>query len=163
MLVLLTIIGALVVFVIAAVVVGTEAFRLGHQPPPTVVDVDEAVAYVAEHLDEEHASRLTFDEVRKLVHAYLSHLRRQGVSALPGEEWRRRPERDVVIDDDAVAAVLGAADRLGLEVDDDDVLATLDLVVEYFSTVGAVGPPASRPELPPGPSGSGPDPRGNGH
>ena len=37
-------VAAVLVFVIAAVTVGREAFRLGHQPPPTIFDVDEAVA-----------------------------------------------------------------------------------------------------------------------
>jgi hypothetical protein len=145
-LVVLAILGAALVFVIAAVVVGRETFRLGHAPPPTIVDVDEAVAYVAENLDEEHASRLTFDEVRSIVGWYLAHLRGKGVSALPGEEPRVRVNRDVVIDDDAVAAVLGAADDVGLDVTDDDVVATLDLVLAYFVTVGAVGPPVGWPD-----------------
>ena len=146
MLVVLAVVGGVLVFVIAAVVVGRESFRLGHVPPPTIVDVDEAVAYVAEHLDEEHASRLTFDEVRELITAYIEHLRRKGVSALPGEEVRTRGDRDVVIDDDAVAAVLGAADEVGLDVTDDDVVATLDLVIAYFATVGAVGPAVGWPD-----------------
>jgi hypothetical protein len=80
------VVAALAVFAIAAATVGREAFRLGHQPPPTIFDLDEAVHYVADDLPEDAQARLTYDEVRLLVLAEVEHLRAQGVLGLLGEE-----------------------------------------------------------------------------
>jgi hypothetical protein len=136
-----TLVAALAVFVVAAVLVGREATRLGHQPLAAVVDVEEAVHYVADRLPEEQAVVLTYDDVRQLVQWYVAHLRRTGVSPPPGRE-PVAPEREVVVDDVALAAVLERADDAGMEVQDADVLAVVDLVVDYLASAGAVGPPA---------------------
>src|SRR5690606_28108033 len=79
------VVAALLVFVIAAVTVGRESFRLGHAPPATIVDLDEAVDHVAEALPPTAQARLTYDEVRALIVAQLDHLRSKGLSARPGE------------------------------------------------------------------------------
>ena len=44
------VVGGLLVFVIAAVVVGRETGRLARQAPRPVFDVDEAVVWIADHL-----------------------------------------------------------------------------------------------------------------
>jgi hypothetical protein len=93
------VVGAVAVFAVAAVTVGREAFRLGHQPRPTIFDLDEAVAYVADDLSDEAQALLSYDEVRRLVFAELEHLRDQGIIALPGEE----PERGRMLVEPAAA------------------------------------------------------------
>ena len=114
----------MLVFVIAAVTVGREAFRLGHQPPPTIFDLDEAVAQVADDLPFEAQARLTYDEVRQLIRAELDHLERPGVLAEPGRDVAL-PGGDtpevVLADDESVAVVLGRAEDPGLDVTDEDV------------------------------------------
>jgi hypothetical protein len=145
--VLFVVLGAVVVFVIAAVVIGREASRLGHEPRSAVIDVDEAIEHVADHLDEEHAARVTYDEVRQIVRAYLDHLRRRGVSAPPGRELPSGTG-PVVVDDDALAAALERVDDTELDLTDTDVLAVVDLIVDYLATVGAVGPPVEPPSDP---------------
>ncbi len=80
------VVAALLVFAIAAATVGREAFRLGHTPPPTIFDFDEAVVVVADALPPDAQGRLTYDDVRELVGAELDHLRRNGLLGLPGEE-----------------------------------------------------------------------------
>jgi hypothetical protein len=144
---LFIVLGALVVFVIAAVAVGREAFRLGHEPRSAVIDVDEAIEHVAEHLDEEHAARITYDEVRHIVRAYLDHLRRKGVSAAAGRELPQG-SGPVVVDDDALATAIERVDDAGLDLADTDVLAVVDLIVDYLAAAGAVGPPVEPPRDP---------------
>lgn len=153
MVVVFAVIGAALVFAIAAAFVGTETFRLGHTPTTAVFDLDEAVEYVADNLDEEAAAGLTYDEVRDLIRFSLEHLRAKGISAMPGEELAIDSDGPpvVVADDDAVAVVLGRADEQGLEVTDGAVLQVLDLLLAHLVEIGAVGP-AVPPPADPGPS-----------
>ena len=141
---LIAVIGAVVVFAIAAAFVGSEAFRLGHTPTSTVFDLDEAVAAVADGLRDDTAAGLTYDEVRALIRFSLDHLRSKGISALPGEElaYDDAGPPVVVADDDAVAIVLGRADDAGMVVTDDAVLEVLDLLLSHLVAIGAVGPVA---------------------
>jgi hypothetical protein len=137
------VVAALLVFAVAAATVGREAFRLGHQPPPTIFDLDEAVATVADALPVEAQGRLTYDEVRELIQAELDHLRSKGLFALPGEEVAADGERDVVVaDDEAVAVVLGAAEKAGLDVTDGDVYLVIAELHAHLAAIGAVGPQA---------------------
>ncbi len=143
---LFAVLAAVLVFAIAAATVGREAFRLGHQPPPTIFDIDEAVATVADALPAEAQARLTYDEVRELIVAALDRLETTGVLARPGHEVEL-PGGDtpevVLADDDAVAVVLGRAEAAGLDVSDEDVYQVITALHGYLAEIGAVGPPAS--------------------
>jgi hypothetical protein len=146
--VIFAVVGALLVFAIAAAFVGTEAFRLGHTPTSTIFDLDEAVLHVAENLSDEAALGLTMDEVRELIRFSLAHLRSKGVTALPGEELHHEDGPPVVVaDDDAVAVVLGEADAAGMEVTDVAVLEVLDLLLDHLVEIGAVGPAVPPPQI----------------
>ena len=141
---LFLIVGALVVFAIAAAFVGSETFRLGHETPAAIFDVDEAVAVVGDGLPPQVQAHLSYDDVRRLIVATLDHLQAKGLSAPPGEDPRiigERPEV-VVADDDAVAVVLGAVDREGLDVSDGDAFAVIRGLLQYLDQIGALGPPA---------------------
>lgn len=143
---LFVVLAALLVFAIAAATVGREAFRLGHQPPPTIFDLDEAVAQVADALPFDVQGRLTYDEVRELILAELDHLESRGVLAAPGDEVALQDggTPDVVVaDDDAVAVVLGRAEELAMDVTDEDVFQVIAALLGYLAEIGAVGPPAS--------------------
>jgi hypothetical protein len=142
--VVFVVVGALLVFAIAAALVGSETFRLGHTPTTTVFDLDEAVAQVADGLRDETAAGLTYDELHDLIVFSLEHLRDKGLGALPGEEVDVPADAPpvVVADDDAVAVVLGRADDAGMEVTDDAVLEVLDQLLSHLAQIGAVGPPA---------------------
>jgi hypothetical protein len=138
------VIGALVVFAIAAAFVGSEAFRLGHSPQAAIFDLDEAVHHVADGLPEDAQARLSYEEVRAMILATLDHLGTKGLSAMPGEEPDVPGDGPpvVVADDDAVAVVLGQIDLAGVEADDGDVYATISLLLDYLRDIGAVGPAA---------------------
>ena len=143
------VVGAALVFAIAAAFVGSEAFRLGHTPTTTVFDLDEAVAYVGDRLRDDTAAGLTYDEVRDLIRFSLDHLRAKGISALPGEELDLGVDGPpvVVADDEAVAVVLGRADDAGMVVTDEAVLEVLDLLLAHLVDIGAVGPAVEPPSL----------------
>jgi hypothetical protein len=138
------VIGAVVVFAIAAAFVGSETFRLGHETPSAIFDMDEALAAVGDALPEDVQARLTYDEVRQLILATLSHLERKGLAAAPGRDVRVIGERDeVVIDEaDAVAVGLGAVDTEGLEVSDEDAYEVIRALLAHLDRIGALGPPA---------------------
>lgn len=143
---LFAVVAAVLVFAIAAATVGREAFRLGHQPPPTIFDLDEAVAQVADALPFEAQARLSYDDVRALITTALDHLRDSGVLAAPGRDIAL-PGGDtpavVLADDEAVAVVLGRAEAAQLDVTDDDVYRVIAALHGYLADIGAVGPPAS--------------------
>lgn len=134
------VIGAVLVFAVAAAFVGTAAFRLGHEPRSAVFDLDEAVAHVAGVLPDSATARLSYDEVRALITIELEYLRTKGLAARPGEELRDRDGMpDVVADDDSVAVVVGYAEQEGLEVQDEDVFEVIAGLLDHLRAIGAVG------------------------
>jgi hypothetical protein len=135
------VLGALLVFAIAAAFVGSEAFRLGHETRSAIFDVDEAVQAVGDALPDDAQARLTYDEVRQLIVATLRHLESKGLAALPGDDVHT-PDEVVVAEDDAVAVVLGAVDREGLEVSDEDAYQVIHALLAHLDRIGALGPPA---------------------
>lgn len=139
---LFLVIGALLVFAIAAAFVGSEAFRLGHEVPAAIFDMDEAVQVVGDRLPPDVQARRTYDEVRHLIRATLDHLRGQGLTALPGEELPRSDGEVVVEEHDALAAVLAAVDAIGLDVADEDAAAVVERLLDHLADIGALGPRA---------------------
>ena len=61
--ILLVVVASLLVFVLAAVVIGREARRLDAVAPRTVYDQDDAVVFVADRLPAASQARLTPAEV----------------------------------------------------------------------------------------------------
>lgn len=138
------VVGAVLVFAIAAAFVGSEAFRLGHETPSAIFDLDEALHEVGDALPEAVQARLTYDEVRRLIAASLQHLEAKGLAAPPGRDVRVIGERAevVVAEDDTVAVVLGAVDKEGLEVSDEDAYEVIRGLLGYLDRIGALGPRA---------------------
>lgn len=137
------VVAVVAVFVIASAFVGTEVFRLGHETPAAIFDLDEAVSAVGDGLPTDVQGRLTYDEVRALILATLEHLRSKGVGALPGEEVTSLTDGEVIVrDDDVLAVVLGAAEAQGLGVDDADAVHVIDGLLRHLDRIGALGPKA---------------------
>lgn len=135
------VVGALMVFAIAATFVGSEAFRLGHQTPAAIFDLDEAISEVGDRLPPAAQARLTYDEVRTLIVATLGHLRSKGIMALPGEDTAASGREDVVVaEDDAVAVALAAIDASGLDLADEDAVEVTRALLGYLDGIGALGP-----------------------
>ena len=136
--------AAVVVFVIAAGVVGREAHRLDAVAPRSVYLIDEVVEFVAEYLPIETQARLTPAELEQLLTFHMRWLHAKGLQ--PTNVIDRRQDIDnlvVVGEDDLVAYLIAESERNGIDVMDDvDLVNVVDAHLAYFDAIGAVGPKA---------------------
>jgi hypothetical protein len=141
--VLILVVAALAVFVIAAITIGREAHRLDAVAPRATYVLDDAVDYVADHLDDSSQARLTLDEVRLLLVWHMAYLRDKGLQPPVAVDHRQDIVDPVVVDETNVAGLLmGKADEAGMDVEDEDVVRVVDGHLAYLDTIGAVGPQA---------------------
>ncbi len=136
--------AAVVVFAIAAGVVGREAHRLDAVAPRSVYMIDEVVEFVAEYLPQATQARLTPDELEQLLTFHMRWLHAKGLQ--PTNVVDRRQDIDTLVvvgEDDLVAHLLAQAEAAGIEIlDDVDVVNVVDAHLAYFDAIGAVGPKA---------------------
>ncbi len=146
---LLSVLAAVAVFAIAAVVIGREARRLATKPPGRVFEFEDAVSWVCDHVDEQVAAVLTPDDVRQILNWHLEFFRIKGVSS--NGDSARVDGAVVVSGAETVDFVLRRAEAIGSPYTAEQVHAVLDAQMTYLETIGAVGPvddPDRRP--PPG-------------
>ena len=136
------VVAAVLVVVIALVAVGREALTMGSQPRQALFDLDEAVAFVAEHLSPTVTARLSYDEVRQLLAWHLDYLTARGVPRTREAASTNGSDAVVIEEDEPVAYVLMRAESAGVEADADDVVAVLEAEAAYFAAIGAIGPEA---------------------
>jgi len=136
--------AAVVVFVMAAVVVGREAHRLDAVAPRAVYMPDEAVDFVCDRLPEVSQARLTPGEVEQLLTFHMQWLHAQGLQPDKVVDQRQAIDEQVVVTEDALTAyLLGEADRNGVDLlDDVDAVNVVEAHLAYFEAIGAVGPQA---------------------
>jgi hypothetical protein len=127
------IVAAIVVFVIAAVVIGRETGRLAAAPPRPVFDMDEAVVWIADRLPPEVTAQHSHAEVRQLLLWSVEHLR-----ALAAEER-------VADEEETFGYIVDRVAEAGSDWDPLEVKWVLDLQAQYLEIIGAVG----RQEMPP--------------
>jgi hypothetical protein len=143
--VVFAVVSGVLVFAIAAGVIGREAHRLDAVAPRVVYELESAVQYVASALPSATQSRLTIEELRELLKAHLSWLHEHNL--LPSDVLDRPQSitTPVVLDDTTLAAhLLVEAARRGVQVlDDVDVVHVADAHVAYLGAIGAVGPQAN--------------------
>ncbi|MEX1104595.1 MAG: hypothetical protein WEB78_00205 [Ilumatobacteraceae bacterium] len=136
--------AAVVVFVLAAGVVGREAHRLDAVAPRSVYLIDEVVEFVAEYLPRDTQARLTPAELEQLLTLHMGWLHAKGLQ--PTNVVDRRQDIDTLIvvgEDDLTAFLLAEAERNGIDIIDDvDVVHVVDAHLAYFEVIGAVGPKA---------------------
>ena len=126
-------------FVIAAVSIGVVSGSLAARPRRSVYDLDEAVDFVADRLPDELTARISFDDVRNVLLFHCDYLAAKGVAS-------ERTADDigsalvVVPDDEPTAFVLGKVEEAGLGLSDADVVTILDVELEYYRAIGAIGP-----------------------
>ncbi len=140
---------ALLVFVIAAVVVGREAHRLDAVAPRSVYIPEEALEFVAEYLPEASQARLTPDELELLLRFHMQWLHSKGLQPSNVIDRRQDIAEPVVISEDSVVGyLLGEAERNGVEIlDDIDAVNVVEAHLAYFEAIGAVGPEAHDPSV----------------
>ncbi len=138
------VIAAVLVFAIAAGVVGREAHRLDAVAPRSVYLIDEVVEFVAEYLPSESQARLTPAELEQLLTFHMRWLHAKGLQ--PTNVVDRRQDIDTLVivgEDDLVAYLIAEAEQAGIEIIDDvDVVNVVDAHLAYFDLIGAVGPKA---------------------
>ena len=144
-----SVLAALASFVIAAVVIGREARRLGPVAPRAVYDLDQAIEFVADRLPAETQARLTFDELRVLLKLHMRWVHDKGLQ--PADVIDRPQDiTDVIVlgEETLTAYLLGKAEESRIEVlDDVDVVHVVRAHLAYFEMIGAVGPSASSNDL----------------
>jgi hypothetical protein len=138
------VVAALLVFAIAAGVVGREAHRLDAVAPRAVYQIDEAVDFVCDRLPEESQARLTPGEVEQLLVFHMRWLHEQGLQPDRVVDQPQSIAEPVVLTEDALTAyLLGAAEDNDIELlDDVDAVNVVEAHLQYFEAIGAVGPRA---------------------
>ena len=129
-----------VVFGIAAVVIGREARRLDSVPPRPVFDMDEAVAWVSDHLPFDVSAVLSHADVRNIIDWNLEYFRSKGVSGNGSTPHLDGPV--VVGGAETVDFVLARAQQVGTSYTAAQVHAVLDAQMTYLEAIGAIGPEA---------------------
>ncbi len=144
MLVVFAALALVVVFVIAAVVIGRESSRLSVEAPRPVFDLDEALSWVAERVPFEVSAVLTHDDVRRMLGWNLADLQAAAAAAVEGPDGDSAslPPSPLTVmgEDEAVTAVRTRAQAEGREYSDEQVRAVLAAHLAYLQTIGAVGP-----------------------
>jgi hypothetical protein len=129
-----------IVFGIAAVVIGREARRLDSVPPRPVFDMDEAVAWVSDHLPFDVSAVLSHADVRNIIDWNLEYFRSKGVSGNGSTPHLDGPV--VVGGAETVDFVLARAQQVGTSYTAAQVHAVLDAQMTYLEAIGAIGPEA---------------------
>lgn len=140
-------ISAVLVFVIAAVVIGREARRLDAVAPRVVYQVDAAVEFVANKLPPATQSRITMDELRTLLIGHVNWLAERDLMSVDVTDRVQGSDIPIVVDENVLSAfLLREAENRGIEMlDDVDVVYVVDAHNAYFAAIGAVGPRAENP------------------
>ena len=144
-------VAAFVAFGIAAAIaagfVVREARRLAQAPPPPLFDLDEALAWVVDHLDDEVAATLTVDDVKRILAFQVEFFRRTGVMANGSSEQLAA----AVAGDDlpATGAVVGGPETVAYIVErsaatgesylPEQVHPVVECQLAYLAVIGAVG------------------------
>ena len=141
-LIIASIIAALLVFVIAAVIIGREARRLDSMAPRAVYELEQATQFVADNLPSETQARLTFAELRKLLVFHMRWLHDKGLQPAGVVDRQQDIVDEVVIDEQTLTAyLLDAAEKNNIEIlDDVDAVYVVKAHLKYFDAIGAIGP-----------------------
>ena len=141
-LIIASIIAALLVFAIAAVIVGREARRLDSVAPRAVYELEQATQFVADNLPSETQARLTFAELRKLLVFHMRWLHDKGLQPAGVVDRQQDIVDEVVIDEQSLTAyLLDAAEKNNIEIlDDVDAVYVVKAHLKYFDAIGAIGP-----------------------
>lgn len=135
---LFVVIGAVLVFAIAAVAVGRVTGSLARAPRRSLFDIDEAVDFVADRLPAEVSSQVSYDDVRRVIAWHLELLAERGLSG-PDET---APQEGVLDETDVAAALLRRAERESTDLTDEQIVVILDAELAYLEAIGAIGPQA---------------------
>ena len=130
------------VIAIAAFFVTREAKRIAHQPPPALYHLDDALAWVVEHVPDDLAATLTTDDVRRILEFQVEFFKRKGVSSNGSTAY---PPGTVVIGgSETVDYILERCAATGEAYLPEQVYGVIDTQLSYLRAIGAVGPAGER-------------------
>lgn len=133
-------IAVISVVIIGLITVGRETFHASHEMRPAVYDMNEAVQFVSDGLDDRTASRLTPDDVRWILQI--------DADLIEDDESDDAPRNQVVDMDAATQAVMARlTGPLAEVIDQSDVEAVLSGRTRYLHAIGAIGTSASPSEI----------------
>ena len=139
MTILFVVLVVLVIFVIAAVTIGREAWRLDAQAPRPVFDMDEAVEWIGDRLPFEVGAELSHDDVREILQWSLEHFRASTIST-NGHGPAAPEDGEVVVGEaETLGHVLDRARGEGRTWAPEHVRAVLDVQMAYLEAIGALG------------------------
>ena len=134
------------VIAIAAFFVTREAKRIAHQPPPALYHLDDALAWVVEHVPDDVAATLTTDDVRRILEFQVEFFKRKGVSSNGSTAY---PPGTVVIGgSETVDYILERCAATGEAYLPEQVYGVIDTQLSYLRAIGAVGPPRAATSMP---------------
>ena len=136
---LIVAIGAVAVTAIAFIAVGAAVGRLEAETAPAVYQLPAAVDYVADHLPEEVAGRVSYDDVRAVLGWHLDWFASVGLATDHGAEMG---DPAVAIDDMAVADTDAAYDAVvarSLAEDGPDAVDVVCILAAQLSYLAAIG------------------------
>jgi len=131
---------AVAVVVVGLVVVGRTSGQLAGQPAATVLDLDDAVVWVGDHLDDDTTAQVSYDDVRCVLGWYLDYLTDKGV-ARDSDVTPPASGPLVASEDEALAWVFGqlaAAGDNAPQLTDEQVVEICDAQRSYLVAIGAV-------------------------
>lgn len=139
----------LVVVAIAFGAVGREVVRLSNAEPRPTFEVETAVLWMGDHLDETVTSQISYDELTQLVEEAVRQLRSMNlVVTQRTARGDKLGETDVDLTsgqrlslDQLAEALEPAASEIG--VDPSFVGPICAVIFEYLEAIGAIGPQAA--------------------
>src|SRR5262249_29791082 len=136
-----------IVIAIAAYFVTREATRIARQPPPALYHVDDALAWVVEHLPDDVAATVTEEDVRRILEFQVEFFKRKGVSANGSTAY---PSGNVVISgSETGACIVERSAATGVAYIPEQVYGVTGAQLSYLRAIGAIGPPVD-PDTDPG-------------
>ena len=128
-----------IVIGIAAYFVTREATRIAREPPPALYHLDDALAWVVEHLPDDVAATVTENDVRRILEFQVEFFKRKGVSANGSTAY---PPGNVVIGgSETVDYIVERSAATGEAYIPEQVYGVIDTQLSYLRAIGAVGPP----------------------
>ena len=131
---------------IAAFFVTREATRIAKEPPPALYHLDDALAWVVEHLPDDIAATLTVDDVRRILEFQVDFFKRKGVSS---NGTGIAPQGAVVFGTgETIEYILERSAETGESYLPEQVEGVVECQLAYLRFIGAVGRAAGPDETP---------------
>jgi hypothetical protein len=128
------------VIAIAAFFVTREATRIAKEPPPALYHLDDAEAWVVDHLPDDVAATLTVDDVRRILEFQVEFFTRKGLSSNGSAAYPAGPV--VIGGSETVDYIVERCAATGEAYLPEQVSGVIDTQLSYLRAIGAVGPPA---------------------